>query len=97
MNIRIRERAGVKSTTLRAHVERRLSFALSRFGERIARVTVRLSEGGDAGTRCQIDVGLRPRVIKVEDTNSDVFAAVDHAANRVSRSVARTLERERTS
>ena len=97
MNIRMRVRDAGVTSALRAHVERRLGFALSRFGERIGRVTVRLSETGDAGKRCQIDVDLGPRIISVEDTDVDLFAAVDHAANRVSRSVGRTLERERTS
>jgi putative sigma-54 modulation protein len=84
---------------LRDHVTRRIGFALSRFGEEISRVTVQFSEGnGDASGEeklCQIDVGLRPRTVRVEDTDADPFAAVSHAAGRASRSVARALERER--
>ena len=45
--------------------------------------------------RCQIEVGLRQRSVRVEDMNADLFTAVDHAADRVSRSVARALERQR--
>lgn len=45
---------------------------------------------------CRIDVGLRLfGSVRVEDTDADLFAAVDHAADRVSRSVAHALERER--
>ena len=98
MNIQIRERNVDVSEVLRSHVVRRLGFALSRFGERIGRVTVRFSDGGNGGgvdKRCQINVGLRPKSVRVEDTDIDLFVAVDNAANRVSRSVARALERER--
>jgi ribosome hibernation promoting factor len=97
MTIRIRQRNAEVTSALRAQVERRLSFALSRFGQRIARVTVRLSESDDACKRCQITVGLRPRIIEAEDTDVDLLAAVDHAANRISRSIARALDREHTS
>ena len=81
---------------LRVHVERRLGLALGRFGDRIGRVIVRFSYAdGDASgghKRCQIEVGLRPRALDVEDTDVDLFAAVNHATDRVSRSVARALE-----
>lgn len=99
MRIHIRERNLEVSKDLRAHVERRLSFALGRFGDGIGRVTVRFSEingrGGGVDKRCQIDVDLRPRNVREEDTDVNVFAAVDHAADRLARSVARALERER--
>ena len=81
---------------LRIHVERRLGLALARFANRIGRVTVRFShaDGDTSGThkRCRIEVGLRPRRLDVEDTDLDLFAAVNNAADRASRSVARALE-----
>ena len=51
VKIQIRGRNVVISEALRTHVERRLGFALSRFGQRIARVIVRFSdsEGETAG------------------------------------------------
>jgi putative sigma-54 modulation protein len=83
---------------LRIHVERRLGLALARFGDRIGRVMVRLSHAdgdGNAGhKRCQIEVGLRPQRVDAEDTDADLFAAVNHATDRASRSIARALERE---
>jgi putative sigma-54 modulation protein len=94
MKIHIRERNVALTKALRAHVERRLGFALSHFGERIGRVVVRFSAPGGAGKLCQIEVTLRPRGVRAEDTHADLFAAVDHAADRVARSVARALERE---
>jgi len=84
---------------LRDHVERRLGLALARFADQIGRVTVRFSHAdGDASgvhTRCRIEVGLRPRRLDVEDTDLDLFAAVNHATDRASRSVARALEQQR--
>ena len=98
VKIQIRERNVEVSENLRAHVERRLGFALARFGQRIARVIVRFSDApGDRGDdkRCQIHVGLRSRSARVEDTDADPFTAVDRAAERLSRSIASVLERER--
>ena len=98
MRVEIRERDVEVTEVLRAHVERRLGLALGRFGDRIGRVTVRLSGAngrtGEQATRCQIDVSLRPQNVRAGDTDADLFAAVDNASNRVSRSVARILELE---
>ena len=62
-------------------------------------MTVRfLHADGDASganKRCQIEVGLRPlrpRRLDVEDTDVDLFAALDHATDRASRAVARAIE-----
>ncbi len=98
MRVDIRQRDVPVTEVLRAHVERRLGLALGRFGDRIGRVTVRLSDAsdraGDQVMRCQIDVSLRPRNVRAGDTDADLFAAVDHASDRVARSVARILELE---
>jgi putative sigma-54 modulation protein len=94
MKVQFRERDVNLSKALRAHVQRRLGLALGRFAGRIGPVVVRFSDiGGDK--RCQIDVGLRPRKVRVENTNADMLAAVNHASDRVSNSVARALDRER--
>jgi putative sigma-54 modulation protein len=98
VKIQIRERNVEVSDRLRTHIERKLGFELARFGQRIARVIVRFSDAqGDSGPdkRCQIHVGLRSRSARVEDTDADIFMAVDRAAERLARSVAHVLERER--
>jgi putative sigma-54 modulation protein len=99
MQIQIRARHVEVTEVLRVHVERRLGFTLSRFGERIGRVTIRFSDtngrrgGGDK--RCQIDVGLRPSgSARGEDTDTDLGVAVNRAADRVARAVARVLLRD---
>ena len=99
MKIQFRDRDVKVTEVLRTHVARRLGVALGRFGERIGGVIVRLSDIkgrlGGLDKRCEIRVGLRPRFVHAEDTDSDPFAAVVHASDRVSRSVGRALERER--
>lgn len=85
---------------LRHHVRQRLHFAFDRIGERIQRVLVRLSDvngpRGGADKRCQIQIHLDklPEVV-IEDTQSDLYAAVDRAAERAARTVTRRLSRER--
>lgn len=126
MKIQIRERNNKVDEALRAHAQRRLGFALGRFGEQVGQVMVRFSDilgrkaashrktDGKANGRkangrkangrmrnrpvdklCQIVVTLRPRSVRVEDTDADAFAALDYAADRAGRSVARTLDLER--
>ena len=89
------------SEALRAHIERRVYFALSRFSPRISRVSVTVEDvngpRGGIDKRCRILVKMdRMEELKVESTDSEVHAAVDVAADRVGRSVQRNLDRRRT-
>lgn len=102
MHVKIRARKIEIDEALRAHVNRRLRFALGRFGERIAKVAVRFEDAN--GTRggvdklCQIDVALRPSGnVIVEDIDADLRTVVDRAADRAGRAVARNLQRHRES
>ena len=96
MKIRILKCDVDVTDVLRVHVERRLGLALGRFADRIGPVLVHFSNvDGDASgghKRCRIEVGLRPRGLDVEDTDIDLFAAVNHATDRAARSVARAVE-----
>ena len=81
-------------------VERRLSFALSRFGGRVRAVSVSLADlngpRGGIDKRCSMQARLAPRgSVRVEDTDSELPAAVDRAATRLARAIARALERRR--
>jgi ribosome-associated translation inhibitor RaiA len=80
-------------------VEDRLTFALARFSERIAKVVVCFSGApdirGTADKRCQIDVDIRPQAVHVEDNDADLLTALNRAASRLARSVARVVERDR--
>ena len=97
MKIQIKAHDVKVTKALRTHVELRLGFALSRFGERIGRVTVDLSNSEEhhsrADKRCKITVGLQ-RSVKVQETDADLFEAVARAAARVSRSVALAIKLE---
>lgn len=85
---------------LREHTERRLQFALSWASYDVRKVVVRLSDingpRGGNDKRCSIQIPL-PRTpdIVIEDTESDLYVAIDRAVDRAERSVARRLERQR--
>lgn len=85
---------------LREHVEKRLAYALSHIGDSIQRLTVRLSDingpkGGD-DKRCLIELRLKqaPAVV-IEDVEADLYVAIDRAAERAGRTLARRLARLR--
>jgi ribosomal subunit interface protein len=96
LKIRIHGKPRAVDPTLRAHIQRQITLALSVFGDDVASIVVKLSPGGVAARRCELEVGLRPRTVRVEDTDTDLFVAVDNAVRRLTRAVARALERERT-
>ena len=100
MNLNIRWRALPRSTTVDRHLERRLAFALSRFETRLATVTAELSDQngprGGADKRCRLQArGPGLGHVIVEDTSSDLTEAIDRAADRMGRTVARIVERTR--
>jgi hypothetical protein len=74
---------------------------LGRFGDEIETVVLHLSKvaavGGPAGKRCQITVGRKPKGVRVEYTDPSLLVALDRAADKVVRSVARVLDHERAS
>lgn len=100
MNIHIRNSSVAVTESLRAHVERRLGLALGRFGAEIGRVVVSFADTdgteGAATKMCHVTLAL-PRSLHITEADADVFAAVDRAADRAARSVARRLELERSS
>jgi ribosomal subunit interface protein len=79
---------------LREHAERRVAFALSRFGDRMTRVTMRLADGNGADKRCVLRVRLAgmPDAV-ITERAGDLYAAIDRAADRAGRTVARRLQR----
>ncbi len=83
---------------LRRHLERRLAFALGRFGHEVSQVWARIADTN--GPRGGIDKLVAVRVkgrhlqtILVSDTDANLYAAIDRAADRVGRAIARALER----
>ena len=85
---------------LREHTERRLRFALDWARYDVSKVSVRLSDingpRGGNDKRCQVRISLpRVRDVVIEDTDADLYVAIDRAIDRTERTVARRLERLR--
>ena len=100
MQIDIQARNFLLTDAIRSHIERRLGFALSSRDEHIQRVMVRLSDingpRGGADKCCHIQVVLiRLADVVIEDTEVDLYNAIDRAADRASRTVGRRLARHR--
>jgi ribosome-associated translation inhibitor RaiA len=82
---------------IRAHVLRRLGFALDRFAGRIRRAEVRLGDlngpkgGHDKYCRIVVSVGSDTGV--VEENHSDLYRAVDRAARILASRVERMIGR----
>lgn len=100
MQIEIQARNFPLTHALSHHVKRRLNFALSTRYEQIQRIQVRLSDiNGPRGGKdkcCHIQVAL-PQLadVIIEDTESNLYVAIDRAAERTSRTVARRLGKQR--
>ena len=100
MRLEIRGQRIELSDAIRDHVARRLHYALGRFEGRVTGATARLADlngpRGGVDKRCRIIVAMRAQEpILVEDTDTDVYAAVDRASERAGRAVWRQLERRR--
>ena len=98
MIVDLRAQGFTLTPALAVHVRRRLGFVLTRHSAHIQRVAVRLGdENGPRGgvdKYCRIQVNLldAPFAI-VEDVGTDLYAAIDRAADRVGRVVVKHLDR----
>ncbi len=81
---------------MREAICRRLRFVLGRYGPRLGRVTLHLTEPADGATaRCRVVAGLvQGGAVRVEVQEADAQAAVEQAAARLGPAVARALRRE---
>src|SRR4051812_8199205 len=74
---------------LMSYVERRLHFALSRFGDRVGKVTtrIRLSHASTPGEiMCRTSADLRPfGAVVAEAADADVYTAIDRCIARLAR------------
>lgn len=98
MHFDIQARGFPLTGALRAHVERRLRFALGSASARLHRLAVRLTDDngprGGLDKRCTLHASLPgERPVVVEQRDADLYAAIDRAADRFGRSVARRLAR----
>ena len=100
MRIAIQANGFVITEALRRYVERRMAAALGWAGERMRTLAVSLSDingpRGGIDKRCKIQVQLSGGAeIVMEDTQADLYAAIDRAADRADRAVVRRVERMR--
>lgn len=83
---------------LHDYVRKRLAYSLSHGAACIGRVIVRLSAindpRGDVGKRCHLELRLKGlSEVVIEDTEADLYLAIDRAAERAGRTLARRLVR----
>lgn len=100
MKIDVRFLGMSPSQSLREHSERQALFHLSRFGNDVQFVDLRISDvngpKGGLDKQCRITArGPRFGLSKVEELSEDAYQAVDEAIARLARTVGRQLERVR--
>lgn len=85
---------------LQGYIDRRLRFALSRFGDRVGLVVVTLSDFNGTDGRviksCHISAELKPfGRVAARETDPDLYMAIDRSAGRVGRLFALRLGRDK--
>ena len=102
MHIDIQCRGFELTDSLRDYTRKRLASNLERVGARITRVSVRLADingpRGGNDKHCHIELRLKgmPEVV-IEDTEADLYVAIDRAAERAGRTLSRRLARNQRS
>ena len=86
--------------SLRNYTEKRMEFALHRNDKHILRTCVWLADingpRGGIDKRCQVELKLAGQnSIVIEDTEADLYVAIDRACERAMRTLKRRLERLR--
>ena len=99
MQIEIQARNFSLTHAMRVYIERRLGFALSSCYRHVKRILVRLSDingpRGGSDKRCQLEVMLPGQTVVVENTEADLYVAINRATSRAGRTVMRQLRRRR--
>jgi ribosome-associated translation inhibitor RaiA len=100
MHVQINSDSNIEGTEeVAAHVKGVVTYAMSRFSDRITRIEVHLSEengdkSGQRDKRCMMEArlaGRQPTVVTHQAASLD--EAVDGAADKLKRSIESTLER----
>jgi putative sigma-54 modulation protein len=86
---------------LQSHIKRRLHFSLGRFGKRVGRVRVRITDvngpRGGPDKSCHISAELLPSGMTLlqQTADTNLYAAIGQATQGIARSFARALGRNR--
>ena len=99
MHIEIQARDFALTDALASYIERRMHFVLSSRFDQIQRIHVRLMDingpRGGADKRCQVLLSLPGlQDIVIEDTETDLYVAIDRATTRAGRTLNRRLARQ---
>ena len=96
MKIQIRRLGRTLTKPQRARLETQLELVLMRFGQRIGRVSVRLSDAASLPgyVRCELEVRVDTELVTVEHSDINLFVALEHASTRAARSVGRAIEKQ---
>ncbi len=97
MKVDIQAQGFPLTEALTDHTERRLRFALKHATDQVQHVTVRLADingpRGGVDKKCSIHIVLAglPDIV-TEDTEADMYVAINRAVDRVGRTVLRRIE-----
>lgn len=100
LRIDIRARDVEMTDELRRHAQRRMVFAIGRFGGQLASVGVHLDDvngpRGGADKRCRVTAHLHSGAdVRIVEVDPHIDAAIDRAADRLRQGVARQVGRRR--
>jgi putative sigma-54 modulation protein len=101
MKIEIQARQVSLTRGLRGYAEHRVRLALTRFDERIMKVSLWLTDvngpkgGKDKNCQLQITMAGKPDVV-IEETRENLYLAINIAIERAGQTVVRKLDRQRT-
>ena len=99
MQLDVQARDFSLTPAINAHVQRRLGFALGSQFDSIQKIVVRLSDingpRGGNDKRCQILISI-PKLndVVIEDTETDLYIAINRAADRANRTLKRKLSKQ---
>ena len=96
MNIQIHAKDFSLTEALRAHVTRRLAYALNHGQDVVSRTSVRLTDvnglRGGVDKSCAIEVRMKGAADLIfEDVQDDIYVAIDRASERIGRLLDRRL------
>jgi putative sigma-54 modulation protein len=96
MHISIHVNAPDANKALNSYIDRRLRYALGRYGSRVGSITVNIGGKGPMQVRCRLAAEVLPSGrVAVEEKDADLFTAIDRATGRIGRLFGRELERIR--
>ena len=100
MEVEIRIKDTDLADAVRTYAARRIRFALGRCASRVGRVIVRISdisgERGGVDQCCHISAEVLPSgKVVLQQTDADLFSAIDRASERAGQALRRDIQRSR--